>query len=63
MTNIQMAIAFLGEQILGLAGDVIQLAHRLPNKRLSHLFTTIFSDQEFAPFTVGHIRFRQLNRN
>jgi len=45
-----MVITFLGEQTLGLAGEVIHLSHSLSNKRPSHLFTTIFGEEEFTTF-------------
>lgn len=48
MKNTQIAISFSEKKILGLAKEVIYLTLKLPNKRLSHLCTTIFNDKEFT---------------
>lgn len=50
MTNTHMVLTFLGEQTPGLAVEIIHLNHIFPNKRPSHVFTTIFSEEEFITF-------------
>lgn len=48
MTKTQIVITFLEKWILGMAGEIIFLAYKLPNKRSSHLCTTTFNDEKFT---------------
>lgn len=50
MTNTHRVLTFLGEQTPGLAGEITHLNHSFPNKRPSHVFTTVFSEEEFITF-------------